>query len=96
MEELGERLQVPKGVGIPQKDQQNQLTWTLGGSQRLKHQPKGTGPRPPHTYVADVQFCLHMGPEQLEQGLSEKLLSICGIGSSSWAALPGFSGKECT
>ena len=26
------------------------------------------GPRPPHTYVADVQLGLHVGPEQLERG----------------------------
>jgi hypothetical protein len=29
-----------KGIGTPQENQQNQLTWTLGGSQRLNHQPK--------------------------------------------------------
>jgi hypothetical protein len=28
------------------------------------------GPRPPHTYIADVQLGLHVGPEQLEQGIS--------------------------
>ena len=26
------------------------------------------GPRPPRTYVADVQLDLHVGPEQLELG----------------------------
>ena len=25
-----------------------------------------TGPRPPRSYVADVQLDLHVGPEQLE------------------------------
>ena len=34
----------------------------------------GAEPRPPCTYVADVQLGLHVGPEQLEQGLSQKLL----------------------
>jgi hypothetical protein len=45
------------------------------------------GPRPPCTYVADVQLSLHVGSEQLERGLSQKLLPIGGIRSSSWAAL---------
>jgi hypothetical protein len=27
-------------------------------------------------YVADVQFGLHVGPEQLEQGLYQKLLPV--------------------
>jgi hypothetical protein len=28
------------GIGTLQDDQQSQLTWILGGSQRLNHQPK--------------------------------------------------------
>ena len=32
-------------------------------------------PRPPHTYVVDV-LGLHIGPKQLEQGLSQKLLPV--------------------
>jgi hypothetical protein len=54
------------------------------------------GPRPPRTYVAGVQLDLHVGPEQLEQGLSQKLLPVCGICSSSWDALSGFSGRGNT
>jgi hypothetical protein len=34
--------------------------------------------RPPCTYVADVQFGLHVGPKQLKQGLSQKLLPVRG------------------
>jgi hypothetical protein len=30
------------------------------------------GPRPPSTYVADVQLGLHVGPEQLEKGAIQK------------------------
>jgi hypothetical protein len=30
MEEQEEGMQSPKGIGIPQDDQQSQLTWTLG------------------------------------------------------------------
>lgn len=39
--------------------------------------------RPPHSYVADIQLDLLMGPEQLEQGLFQKLLPACGICSTS-------------
>jgi hypothetical protein len=49
------------------------------------------GPRPPCTYIADVQPDHHVGPEQLELGLSQKLLPVCGICSTSWAALSGLS-----
>ena len=51
------------------------------------------GPRPPHTHVADVQLGLHVGPEQLEEGLSQELLPVCEICSSSWAALSGLSAE---
>lgn len=37
-----------------------------------------------------------MGPEQLEQGLSQKLWPLCGICSSSWSALSVLSGKGVT
>ena len=40
MEELEEGLKGLKGMGTPQEDQQSQLTWTPGSSQRLSHQPK--------------------------------------------------------
>lgn len=36
---------------------------------------------------------LHLGPQYLEQGLSQKLLPLCGI-CSSRAALSGFSGED--
>jgi hypothetical protein len=56
----------PKGIETPQEDQQIQLTWTLGAC-RMNHQPET------HSYVAEVKLDLHVGPEQLEQGLSQKL-----------------------
>jgi hypothetical protein len=85
-----------KGIGAPQEDQQSQLTWTLGA---LKSEPPTkehtrAGPGPLCKYVADVQLGLHVGPEQLEQGLSQKLLPVCGICSSSWAPLSGLSGED--
>ena len=39
-EELGEGLSGTKRTGTLQEDQESQLTWTLGGSQRVNHQPK--------------------------------------------------------
>jgi hypothetical protein len=39
-ERVGKRLKNTKGIGTPQGNQQSELTWTLGGSQRLNHQPK--------------------------------------------------------
>jgi hypothetical protein len=93
-------LQAPKGTGTPQKDQQSQLTWTLAW--RLSESEPTTKEHtgldlgiPAYMYVADVQLGLHVYPEQLEQGLSPKLLPVCGICSSSWAALSGLSGRGC-
>lgn len=54
------------------------------------------GPRPPPSYVADVQFGLHVSPEQLERNLSQKLLPAVGIWTYSWAALSGLNGKGST
>jgi len=42
-----------------------------------------------------VLLGLHVGPEQLKQGLSLKLLPVCGICSSSWAALSGVTETSC-
>ena len=39
-----------------------------------------------------MQLGLHVGP--VEQGLSQKLLPVCGICSSSWAALSGLGGED--
>lgn len=37
-----------------------------------------------------------MGPGQLEQKLSQKVLPVHGICYSSWAAMPDLSGREST
>jgi hypothetical protein len=37
MKEFREGLMALKGIGTLQEDQEHQLTWTLGGSQRLNH-----------------------------------------------------------
>ena len=83
MEESGEGLRDPKEKETPQEDQQSQLTWTLGGSQRLNHQPG--------TYMGSLNICSRCVvfmwvPQQLEQGLSLDLLPVCRFHSSSWLA----------
>jgi hypothetical protein len=52
------------------------------------------GPSTPLTYVADVQLGLHVNPEQLEQWLSQKLMPVSEIYSSSWAAYLASVGKD--
>ena len=49
---------------------------------------------PPRTYVTDVQLGLHVGPKQLEQGLSQKLLPVHVICSSSWLPCLPSVGQE--
>ena len=61
----GEGLRNLEGIGTLQEDQQSQLTWTLGGFQRLNLEPKsinGLGVGPPCIYVADVQLGLYVCP----------------------------------
>jgi hypothetical protein len=38
----GDKTGDSEGIRAPQEDKQSQLTWTLGGSQRLNHQPRST------------------------------------------------------
>lgn len=69
-------------LGTRQKDQQNQPV----SSELLETEPPSkelTEPRPPHTYVAGVQLDVHVGPEQMDLGLSQKLVAVPGIYSSS-------------
>jgi hypothetical protein len=67
VEELGEGLKDPEGIETPQKDQQNQLIWTLGSSQRLNYQPKRkhgldlAHPNPPYIYIVDIQLIFSGG-----------------------------------
>ena len=71
----------------------NPNPWATQSEQPTKEHTQ-TGPRPPCTYVADVQFGIQVGPKQVEQRLSQKLLPVCGICSSNWAALFGLSGSR--
>ena len=79
MAELREGLRKPEGIGTLQEDQQSQLAWTLGGSQRLTHQPK-----PNELYTApasDAQLGLHVGPPASEVGrrVPQNLWRVCGF-----------------
>jgi hypothetical protein len=91
------RIEAPKGIGTTQEDQQSQLIWTHGvlrDESRIREHT-WAGAKPTCTYVADVQLGLHLSPK-LEQVLSLMLLPVCGICSSSWAALSGLNGRGRT
>ena len=54
-----------------QGDVQSKLTWAHGGTQRRNNQPKnmqGLDFRGAYTFVADVQFCLYVGPLTIGEG----------------------------
>jgi hypothetical protein len=102
---VGRRLAVHEGdrnsTGRP-TEPTNLHHWC---SPRLKQQPKSIyrldladtpTHTPVYTYVADVQVGFRVSPEQMERELSQKLLLVPGIYSSSWAASSGISGRGCT
>lgn len=69
MEELEEGLRDPERTGTPQEDQ---LTWSPGGSQRQKH--KNIHGLDLGTYIADVQLGIHVGPPTTGAGGGEAYL----------------------
>jgi hypothetical protein len=79
------------GILLPQESghQQTQLTWI----EPLTKEHTQAGPRSHYTYIVEVRLGLPVGPEQLEQGLFQKLLPVCGIYSSSWSAFSGLTGR---
>jgi hypothetical protein len=99
IEELVEGLRAPKRIETPLKDQQSQLTWTLGAfrdwttNQRV-HSLSIDLPLP-HicSRCAGWSSC---GPWTTGAVPSPKLLPVCGICSSSWTALSGLGGRRCT
>ena len=68
-----------KGIETPQKDQQNQITWTLGALRDCNtNQRAYTGSSYAlHIYVANVQLSLYVSPKQL----------VCGATTNSAACL---------
>ena len=89
---MEEGLQGPKG------DRKTNRIIKLGPLRFSESEPPTkehtqAGPRSPCTYITDVQLGLHVGLEPLKPSLSQKLLPVHGIYSSSWAALSGLNGK---
>jgi hypothetical protein len=95
MEMLWEGLMAPKGIGIPQEDQQSQLSWSFGDFWRSNHQSKNihiwAGLRLlPHIYQMFSLLFMWI-PEQLELGLTLTLLPVCGSDSPNLTAFSGLS-----
>ena len=74
-------------TGIPTES--TNLNLRLSESEPPTKEHTWAGSKPFCSDVADMQPGLHVGPEQLEWGLSQKLLPVRGICSTSWAALSG-------
>jgi hypothetical protein len=68
--------------------------WGLPETETPTREQTWAGPTPtPSTSVTAVQRGLHVGPQQLKQGLSLSLLPSCGSHSPNWPALSGLSGR---
>jgi hypothetical protein len=71
----GGRIAGPKGIGIPQEEQES-TNLDPCGPQRLNHQPKNIhGLDLGHPHICRRYAGLHVGPEQLEQGLFQKVVA---------------------
>ena len=80
IKELGKGLRDPKRTGTPQEDQQSKLTWTLGGSQRMNHQPKSMHGLDLCTDGADEQLGVHAGPPTIgAEAVSESVACLLWI-----------------
>ena len=95
VEEMGEVLRDQDDIWT-QQDQQNQLTWTLVGSQKLTHKPKSILKLnlAPYTYVMDAHLGLHMDPQQMEQGLSMILLPVFASCLHNWTDLSSLTWEK--
>lgn len=66
---------------ISQEDIQSLLVWNHRGSQTLNHQQKNiaqAGLSPTYRYGTDIQHGVHMGPKQVELGMTLTLLPLVG------------------
>ena len=89
----------PKEIGAPQEDHQVNLPGPLGLSETEAPTKEHTwaAPRPPCTYVEDVQFVHYAGLKHLERvwGAIPKVFPVCEMRCSSWAALSVLSEIGC-
>jgi hypothetical protein len=81
-------LCVQKGIGIPQENQQPGPL-ELSESEPPTKEHIQAEPQSPHIYVSYVQLGFHMGPEQLEEGLSQR--PVVGFFFPNWAVLSGIA-----
>jgi hypothetical protein len=72
VEETEEGLWERERSSTPKRDLHSQLSWAHGGSQRLNHQRACMV----WTYIADMQFCLHVLPLTIEVGHFSNLDSV--------------------
>ena len=93
MEEKWEILQAQKKIGIPQEEEQCQVTWNLGAFRGWAYRGWTLDSL---TYIPDVQIGLHVVPEHLECRLFYKLFPVHGICSFSWGAKSSLSGRQWT
>lgn len=70
------RAEFQKEIGTPLENQESQLNWAFGGSQRWNHKPR---------YIqADIQLGFIWMPQQLEFWPFLTMLSVCAIISPNW------------
>ena len=94
---VGHRSEKVRVSKSPQKDLQRQLTWEHRGPQSLGHHPVNMKElEPPTTFIANVQFGLHVS--SLTSGMGAVWVS----GPCHWIPLPpiwtawlGLSGRGC-
>lgn len=78
---FGERIKAFEGLGTTPEERQNQLTWSLGSSQRLNHQSNTF-------HICSRALSSWMStPPSLEVGFSLKLVPVCSPTGLSCLAL---------
>ena len=92
MEDLWEGLRYLEGIWTLNKDQQSQLTCTLGGFQRVTTNQRAYKYWVSHLAQMYILVFIQMH-QQLEWWLTMTLPSTCGSCSPSWAGLSNLSGR---
>lgn len=94
MKALSKELKGLEVIETTQDDQQSQITWSLGDSQRLNHQAKSISMLDlvPHTYVADGQLGHPTGTPAYRTGAVPKSDSGCCL--TNWVPLLASVGED--